>query len=115
MPIKEENIENLMNYAIKLAESSLIYEEQFKLATLCEDIFLLKENGVIGDKELENNFNTAIKNILNLMVLLDRRLNILPRLNNLYSTFNQSLQSDAPSRLAAYSNLYILKKDYSSE
>ncbi|MBT4866977.1 MAG: hypothetical protein HON53_17880 [Planctomycetaceae bacterium] len=56
-------LEEKMEYAIRLAapEASHLWEEFFKLASLCEDIANLRENGDKADSELESRFIEAIK------------------------------------------------------
>jgi hypothetical protein len=57
-------IENLMKYAINLSDvnSHHEFEDLFKLASLCDEIEILKENGEQTDRNLDIQFRKTIKN-----------------------------------------------------
>ncbi len=56
-------LENKMKYAITLADINFHheFEDLFKLASLCEDIELLRNSGAQANQDLETEFYEAIK------------------------------------------------------
>lgn len=59
-------MQNQMNYAIKIAESSgeLLYEEMHKLFSLCDTIYALENLGLKSDDNLKEAHHKVIKNRL---------------------------------------------------
>lgn len=58
-----KTINNQIEYAIRLAdpESNHAFEDLFKLASLCEDIETMKNQGESAEPELEDRFKKRIK------------------------------------------------------
>ena len=53
-------IDDSMLYATRLASAQLIFEEEFKLASLCKDVELLRTGGHMASPEIEAEFVEAV-------------------------------------------------------